>query len=146
MCFVAYNGDNKIISMAKNGLPPNLKIFIEDESTPVMGTYQNTPADLFVHTSSSEGLPFVIMEALSCGLPVLATDVGGVSELVNSATGGLMPASIDAEKLTDCLWALLKDPEKLQAKKEAARNCWKQQVNSDSNYAFFAERLASLVS
>ena len=138
--------DDKIISMAKNGLPPNLEIFIEDESIPVMGTYQNTSAELFVHTSSSEGLPFVIMEALSCGLPVLATDVGGVSELVNSATGSLMPATIDAEKLTDCLWELLKDPEKLQTKKEAAKNCWKQRVNSDSNYAFFAERLASLVS
>jgi DNA-binding winged helix-turn-helix (wHTH) protein len=57
-----------------------------------------------------------------------------------------MTAYIDAEKLADCLWALLKDPEKLQAKKKAARNCWKQRVNSDSNYAFFAERLASLVS
>ncbi len=137
--------DKKIIRLAKEGSPANLNIFIEDESISVMGTYQSFPADLFVHTSCSEGIPLVVMEALSCGLPVLATDVGGVSELVDSTTGGLMPALIDAEKLTDCLWVMLQDSKALQCKKKAARNRWKQRVNSDSNYARFAKHLASLL-
>ncbi|MFP4001936.1 MAG: glycosyltransferase family 4 protein, partial [Thermoplasmata archaeon] len=45
-------------------------------------------ADIFILPSFSEGLPNVIMEAMSCGLPVVATDVGGNKELVKSSEGG----------------------------------------------------------
>lgn len=49
--------------------------------------------DIFVLTSSWEGLPNVIMEAMSIGLPVIATNVGGVSELViHNKTGFLVPS------------------------------------------------------
>jgi teichuronic acid biosynthesis glycosyltransferase TuaC len=48
-------------------------------------------ADIFCLPSHSEGSPNVITEALSCGKPVVATDVGGIPELVNEECGILVP-------------------------------------------------------
>ena len=49
-------------------------------------------ADIFVMSSKREGLPMVLMEAMSCALPVIATDVGGISEIVNDQESGLLVA------------------------------------------------------
>ncbi|MFD0962402.1 GT4 family glycosyltransferase PelF [Pseudofulvibacter geojedonensis] len=43
--------------------------------------------DISILTSISEGFPYTVLEAMSCGLPVVATDVGGVSEAMNSSCG-----------------------------------------------------------
>jgi len=43
----------------------------------VLNYYASNPVDVFINTSSSEGLPVSIMEAMSFGIPVIATNVGG---------------------------------------------------------------------
>jgi glycosyltransferase involved in cell wall biosynthesis len=48
-------------------------------------------ADVFCLPSYSEGCPNVVIEALACGRPVVATKVGGIPELVGSACGLLVP-------------------------------------------------------
>ena len=48
-------------------------------------------ADVFVLSSEFENLPVVLLEALASGLPVVATDVGGVSEIVDESVGALVP-------------------------------------------------------
>lgn len=54
-------------------------------------------ADLAILTSLSEGVPLSLIEAMAAGLPVVATDVGGVSEVVvEGSTGRLAPAGDDA--------------------------------------------------
>ncbi len=50
-------------------------------------------ADLFVLPSLAENLPVVLIEAQASGLPAVASDVGGVSELVDEAAGALVPAA-----------------------------------------------------
>jgi glycosyltransferase involved in cell wall biosynthesis len=66
-------------------------------------------ADLVVNPSLTEGLPNVVLEALSVGAPVVATDVGGVSELViPGRTGWLVPAR-DARALAGAIASALSD-------------------------------------
>lgn len=63
-------------------------------------------ADLFMLPSNYEGLPMVIIEAMSCGVPVVASDVGGVSEIVrNDINGYTLPnrAELFAEKIETIL-------------------------------------------
>jgi len=48
-------------------------------------------ADSFVMSSSLEGLPLALLEAAACGLPAIATDVGGVSQVITRDTGFLVP-------------------------------------------------------
>ena len=64
--------------------------------------------DLFVLPSLSESMPNTLLEAICAGLPVVASNVGGVPELVNG-NGLLVPAdSVDA--LADALRSAMADP------------------------------------
>ena len=66
-------------------------------------------ADLVIHAARAENHPLAILEAQSCGLPVVASDVGGVSEtLVDGVTGLLVPPS-DCSALAEAARALLGD-------------------------------------
>jgi glycosyltransferase involved in cell wall biosynthesis len=68
-------------------------------------------SDIFVLPSESESLPLSIIEAMRAGLPVIATDVGGVSELVtNGVTGHLTPCS-DIPSLRERLRELIASPQ-----------------------------------
>ncbi len=68
-------------------------------------------ADLLVLPSSSEGLPLVILEAMAAGKPVIATSVGGVSEIViHEETGLLIPVE-DASALAGAILWMVKNPE-----------------------------------
>jgi glycosyltransferase involved in cell wall biosynthesis len=72
------------------GLENNFKLagFVSDEELP---NYYNA-ADFFILPSKSgEGLPLVTLEAMSCGLPLLATDVGGTREIIIEGYGKIVP-------------------------------------------------------
>jgi glycosyltransferase involved in cell wall biosynthesis len=72
------------------GMQRNFRLtgFVSDEDLPF---YYNF-ADLFALPSKSgEGLPLVALEAMACGLPVIATDVGGTSEVMSEDYGKLVP-------------------------------------------------------
>lgn len=74
---------------------------------------------IFVLTSSWEGLPLTVLEAMRAGLPVVASDVGGVGEaVVDGITGFLVPRG-DARILRERLKVLLENPE-LRARMGAA--------------------------
>jgi len=66
-------------------------------------------ADLFWLTSNWEGLPNAVIEAMACGLPVVATDVGGTRELVRSGEEGFLIRPGDRESLVTHSVALLTD-------------------------------------
>jgi glycosyltransferase involved in cell wall biosynthesis len=78
-------------------------------------------ADLLVAPSLSEGLPVVIMEALASGVPVVASAVDGIPELVRDGeTGCLVPPS-DQQALADGVKQLLADPYLRQRMGDAGR-------------------------
>ena len=67
--------------------------------------------DLAVHPSKAEGLPNAILESMAAGLPVVASRVGGNTELVNDGVTGLLVSPEDSEALSVALLRLLRDPE-----------------------------------
>lgn len=67
-------------------------------------------ADLYVQSSVSEGIPVAIMEALSCQLPVVATNITGIPELViHEQTGVLVPPR-DPEAIAEALFRFMQAP------------------------------------
>ncbi|MBC7717508.1 MAG: glycosyltransferase, partial [Pseudorhodobacter sp.] len=76
----------------------------------VMAHYASHPVDVFLLLSESEGLPVSIQEAASAGVPIVATDVGGVRELVSGDNGVLLSADAhQAEVVAALEQVLLKD-------------------------------------
>jgi glycosyltransferase involved in cell wall biosynthesis len=67
-------------------------------------------ADIKVLSSRSEGLPAAIMEAMAAGLPVVATAVGGIPELVQAGLTGLLVPPDDPSALANSLATLLANP------------------------------------
>jgi glycosyltransferase involved in cell wall biosynthesis len=77
-------------------------------------------AEVFCLPSWWEAMPLSVLEAMSAGLPVVASDVGDVSRLVTPDCGAVVPAK-DPQRLADALGALLVDPELRRQRGEASR-------------------------
>ncbi|RMG22250.1 MAG: glycosyltransferase [Bacteroidetes bacterium] len=107
--------------------------------------YARQPVDLFVNTSETEGIPVSIMEAISFGIPVAATDVGGTAEIVNDALGYLLPAALQPRQLQAVLeaYAGLSPDQRLQ-KRRAARQQFEQKFQAGKNYAHFCRRILEI--
>jgi len=71
--------------------------------------------DLFVLASLFEGMPNVVMEAMACGKPVVATDVNGVRELMRDGVTGRIVPSEDPAALAEAIDALISDSDTLEA-------------------------------
>lgn len=78
-------------------------------------------ADLFVHPSRSEGLPLAVIEAMSVGLPVVASDVGGIPEVVSDGVTGILVPPEDVDSLAAGIASLLADPARAEAIGETGR-------------------------
>lgn len=75
---------------------------------------------IFCLPSHNEGTPVCIMEALSCGLPVVATRVGGIPDVVEHEKTGLLVAKGNVQGVADALLSLFRDPSRcVQMGKEA---------------------------
>jgi glycosyltransferase involved in cell wall biosynthesis len=66
--------------------------------------------DAFLLTSVSEGIPVTVLEAMAAGVPVVATNVGGLPELVCDGTTGLLAPPGDASKLAEAILRLADAP------------------------------------
>lgn len=81
--------------------------------------------DLFLYTSSYDGIPVVLLEMAMAGLPIVAPDVGAIGEVVRDGeTGVLLPMTgddrLDAARYVEAIMRLLDDPAARRAMREAA--------------------------
>jgi glycosyltransferase involved in cell wall biosynthesis len=96
------------------------------EETFELAGYHSEPAKIFTEgdisilTSISEGFPYTVLESMSCGRPVVATDVGGVREALEGF--GIVCKPGDAEDLARGVIKLLQDEELRQGLGRKARN------------------------
>lgn len=67
-------------------------------------------ADCYIQSSVSEGIPVAIMEAMACELPVVATNITGIPELVLHGKTGLLTAPADIQGMADALQTLYENP------------------------------------
>jgi len=72
-------------------------------------------------TSTSEGMPVCLMEAAACGVPAVATAVGGIPELIEDGVTGFLTAPGDAGRFAAALERLLRDPDLVARLGAAAR-------------------------
>lgn len=115
------------------------------ENADYLTMLENHPFSCFVNVSSSEGLPVTMMEACSRGLPIIATNVGGVSEIVSEKNGILLPADPSAEEIARVLTAFYALPEEeKRALSAGAQAVWAERFHAEQNYAAFAEALYAL--
>jgi len=103
----------------------------------LMQFYQKNYVDVFVNVSSSEGIPVSIMEALSFGIPVLATDVGGTHEIVcDGINGYLLPKDFSNQEFGERLLKIIDKRFRKNLSKQA-RELWEQKCNASVNFATF---------
>jgi glycosyltransferase involved in cell wall biosynthesis len=76
---------------------------------------------LLAHTSQNEGCPNVVMEAMACGRPVVATDAGDIPFLVEDGKTGFVVRRGDADAFAERLAALIQNPELCERMSEAGR-------------------------
>ena len=118
------------------GNVPNREILLD---------YKEQPVDVFVNVSSSEGgAPVSIMEAISCGIPVIATNVGGNPEIVSERNGILLSSDPTKQELAEAILKFCDNPEMARNMRAESRKVWQESFRADLNYRSFAKKLKRL--
>lgn len=98
-------------------------------------------SDIFILASFSEGRPNVVLEAMAAGLPVIASDLAGVRELIEDGKTGLLFDPGNARQLAGCIRRLASDPGLSAKLSHAARDFI---IRSDLLWSATARRYAAL--
>lgn len=104
----------------------------------VYSFYKKNEVDVFVNTSLSEGVPVSIMEAMSCHIPIVAPNVGGISDMIDNKKSGYL---LSEECCIDELVNALSDIEFFKTKKvrESAYSIVLDKYDASKNYKNFVE-------
>lgn len=118
-----------------------IKLMGRMSNTEVFELYKKIEPDIFINVSSSEGVPVSIMEAMSFGIPVIATNVGGNSEIVNEENGSLLPENFKISHLINVVESYKHSPHK----RIKAYSTWKVFYNADINYISFVHQINGVI-
>lgn len=102
--------DKMKLKIKKAGIEDKFIFLGQVDQDKLIELYQN--ASLFIFPSYHEGLPTVLLEAMSCGLPVIATDVRGNKDLISNGENGILVPPRNPKKMAEIILKLI-DDEKL---------------------------------
>jgi len=128
-------------------LPKNVEYRFLDyiPNVDVINFYKKNPIDVFINVSQSEGLPLSIMEAQACGIPVIASSVGGNKEIINEKVGILLNVDPTPEEIANAIIDFMKNPELIKEKKYFSKMNYEEKYNASKNYQSFAQELIKLL-
>lgn len=109
-----------------------------------IASYLNA-TDLFVFPSFNEGLPNVIKEACSCALPIVATNVGGIPEIVKDGVNGLLVPAQDVNALLLAIRKMVADPELLSKFGSAARESISREYDYRKNGQVLVNKIREII-
>ncbi len=109
----------------------------------VLEYYKNHPVNLFINVSRIEGLPVSMMEVISFGIPVIATEVGGVNEIIHDGENGLLLNKdfTDSDFANALNRFLNMNDSEYQNFRDNARKIWEDKFNAENNYPEFSSNL-----
>ena len=138
-------GDGSEINNLKN-LVENYEL---EEKVNFIGKIENAKlneylsnADIFVQASNYEGLPHSILEAINYEIPILSTEVGGCSVLLNKGERGyIIPLPISETGISDGIRTIINNKKEAMSKAKAAKEFLNQQHNFNMNADIYHENI-----
>jgi len=102
--------------------------------------------DLFVLCSYTEGLPNALLEAMAASLPIIASAVGGIPEVIQGGVTGLLVPPGDVEALSRALALLLRNPERMERMGRQARKFIQEHYSLETQLNGFIRLYDTLLS
>lgn len=129
----------KLKGMVAENRSQNVKVTLPGwmQHDDVLDYYSKYGFDVFINLSTNEGVPVSIMEAICCNISVVATNVGGNSEIVTPETGQLVSANPTSKEVADAIKAVVNGHYE-------PREFWENHYNAEKNYTAFAQFLSNL--
>lgn len=110
------------------------------ENKKIYEFYKNNQIDVFINVSQSEGVPVSIMEAMSCSIPVIAPDIGGISEMiVDGYNGILLTKECSIEEIVKALSK--KEFFKALEIRDNSYKVYQEKYNAETNYSNFIKSI-----
>lgn len=134
--------DDKMRQLQSSINVPNFKVILMGRvpNRAILDYYSKSEIDCFVNLSSSEGVPVSVMEALSYGIPCIATNVGGTAEIMNEHNGCLLSDSPTEESVIEAYEIIYNS----NLNRTKIREDWNQIANANKNFPEFVRILSQI--
>ena len=150
--------ENIILNIVGDGSEiNNLKLLVKkyklDKKINFIGKIENTKlneylkdADIFIQASNYEGLPHSILEAMNFEIPILSTDVGGCSVLLNKGERGyIIPMPVSEVEISEGIRTIINNKDEASSKVKLAKNYLNQEHNFNTNAEIYNEKIKEVV-
>ena len=150
--------ENIILNIVGDGSEiNNLKLLVKkyelDKKINFIGKIENTKlneylknADIFIQASNYEGLPHSILEAMNFEIPILSTDVGGCSVLLNKGERGyIIPMPVSEVEISEGIRTIINNKDEARSKVKLAKNYLNQEHNFNTNADIYHEKIKEVV-
>lgn len=124
-------------------IPANVEVCMKGHlsQTELIEFYRQVPISFFINVSESEGIPVSMMEAISFEIPILATNVGAVHEIVTPDTGVLISRDITPQELMKAIINFKNSDIVDLKRKNEIKRFWHNNFSGEFNFTKFCEYL-----